>query len=47
LRPVDELVRCLEAEVERFAAGAPRADDITALALRVADKTPSEVVILL
>jgi serine phosphatase RsbU (regulator of sigma subunit) len=33
-RPVDELVRGLQAEVERFEAGAPRADDITALALR-------------
>jgi phosphoserine phosphatase RsbU/P len=33
-RPVDELVRGLHAEVERFEAGAPRADDITVLALR-------------
>jgi len=33
-RPVDELVRGLQAEVERFEAGAPRTDDITALALR-------------
>jgi serine phosphatase RsbU (regulator of sigma subunit) len=33
-RPVDELVRGLQAEVERFEAGAPRADDITALAVR-------------
>jgi serine phosphatase RsbU (regulator of sigma subunit) len=33
-RPVDELVRGLQAEVERFEAGAPRADDITVLALR-------------
>jgi sigma-B regulation protein RsbU (phosphoserine phosphatase) len=33
-RPVDELVRGLHADVERFEAGAPRADDITALALR-------------
>jgi sigma-B regulation protein RsbU (phosphoserine phosphatase) len=33
-RPVDELVRGLHSEVERFEAGAPRADDITALALR-------------
>jgi serine phosphatase RsbU (regulator of sigma subunit) len=33
-RPVDELVRGLQSEVERFEAGAPRADDITALALR-------------
>src|SRR5579863_7998737 len=32
-RPVDELVRGLHAEVERFEAGAPRADDITVLAL--------------
>ncbi len=33
-QPVDELVRGLQAEVERFEAGSPRADDITALALR-------------
>jgi phosphoserine phosphatase RsbU/P len=33
-QPVDELVRGLHAEVERFEAGAPRADDITVLALR-------------
>jgi phosphoserine phosphatase RsbU/P len=33
-RPVDELVRGLHAEVERFEAGARHADDITALALR-------------
>jgi sigma-B regulation protein RsbU (phosphoserine phosphatase) len=33
-RPVDELVRGLQTEVERFEAGAPHADDITALALR-------------
>lgn len=33
-RPVDELVRGLHAEVERFGAGAPRADDITVLALQ-------------
>ncbi|MGD1096412.1 MAG: SpoIIE family protein phosphatase [Bryobacteraceae bacterium] len=33
-RPVDELVRGLHAEVEKFEAGAPRADDITVLALR-------------
>ncbi len=33
-RPVDELVRGLHAEVERFEAGSPRADDITVLALR-------------
>jgi len=32
--PVDALLRGLQAEVERFEAGAPRADDITALALR-------------
>jgi serine phosphatase RsbU (regulator of sigma subunit) len=31
---VDELVRGLQSEVERFEAGAPRADDMTALALR-------------
>jgi hypothetical protein len=30
---VEELVRGLHAEVERFEAGAPRADDITVLAL--------------
>ena len=33
-RPVEELVRGLHAEVERFEAGAPRADDMTVLALR-------------
>jgi phosphoserine phosphatase RsbU/P len=33
-RPVDDLVRGLQAEVERFEAGAPRSDDITAIALR-------------
>jgi sigma-B regulation protein RsbU (phosphoserine phosphatase) len=33
-RPVDELVRDLIAEVERFEAGAPHVDDITVLALR-------------
>jgi sigma-B regulation protein RsbU (phosphoserine phosphatase) len=33
-RPVDELVRGLHGEVERFEAGATRADDITVLALR-------------
>jgi sigma-B regulation protein RsbU (phosphoserine phosphatase) len=33
-QPVDELVLGLQAEVERFEAGAPRADDITVLALR-------------
>jgi serine phosphatase RsbU (regulator of sigma subunit) len=33
-RPVDELVRGCHAEVVRFEAGAPRADDITVLALR-------------
>jgi sigma-B regulation protein RsbU (phosphoserine phosphatase) len=33
-RPVDELVRGLHSEVERFEAGAPRSDDITVLALR-------------
>lgn len=33
-RPVDDLVRNLHAEVERFEAGARRADDITVLALR-------------
>lgn len=33
-RPVDDLVRGLHAEVERFEAGARRADDITVLALR-------------
>jgi len=33
-RPVDDLVRGLHAEVERFEAGAPRADDITVLAVR-------------
>jgi len=33
-RPVDELVRGLHADVERFESGAPHADDITALALR-------------
>jgi len=33
-RPVDELVCGLQADVERFEASAPRADDITALALR-------------
>jgi sigma-B regulation protein RsbU (phosphoserine phosphatase) len=33
-RPVDELVLGLQAEVERFEAGAPRTDDITVLALR-------------
>jgi sigma-B regulation protein RsbU (phosphoserine phosphatase) len=33
-RPVDEMVRGLHAEVERFEAGAQRADDITVLALR-------------
>ena len=33
-RPIDDLVRGLQAEVERFGAGAPRADDITVLALR-------------
>ena len=33
-RPVDELVRGLHSEVERFGAGAPRADDITVLAVR-------------
>jgi len=33
-RPVDDLVRGLQADVERFEAGASRADDITALALR-------------
>ena len=32
--PVDELVRGLHAEVERFEAGAARTDDITVLALR-------------
>ena len=32
--PAEELVRGVHAEVERFAAGAPRADDITVLALR-------------
>jgi serine phosphatase RsbU (regulator of sigma subunit)/pSer/pThr/pTyr-binding forkhead associated (FHA) protein len=37
-RPVYELVRGLQAEVEGFEAGAPRADDITALALR---RTPT------
>ena len=33
-RPADELVRGLHSEVERFEAGASRADDITVLALR-------------
>jgi sigma-B regulation protein RsbU (phosphoserine phosphatase) len=33
-RPVLELVRGLQSEVENFEAGAPRGDDITALALR-------------
>jgi sigma-B regulation protein RsbU (phosphoserine phosphatase) len=33
-RPVDELVRGLQSEIERFEGGAPRGDDITALALR-------------
>ena len=33
-RPVEELVRSLHTEVERFEAGAPRADDMTVLALR-------------
>ncbi|MGA2599720.1 MAG: SpoIIE family protein phosphatase [Bryobacteraceae bacterium] len=33
-RPVEELVRGLHAEVERFGAGVPRADDITVLALQ-------------
>ncbi len=33
-RPVDELVRGLQAEVESFGAGVPRADDITVLAVR-------------
>jgi serine phosphatase RsbU (regulator of sigma subunit) len=33
-QPVDELVRGLHAELERFGAGTPRADDITMLALR-------------
>jgi sigma-B regulation protein RsbU (phosphoserine phosphatase) len=33
-RPAEELVRGLHAEVERFEAGAPRADDVTVLALR-------------
>jgi len=33
-RPVDELVRGLHADVERFEAGASRADDLTVLALR-------------
>jgi phosphoserine phosphatase RsbU/P len=33
-QPVDELVRGLHAQVERFEAGARRADDITVLALR-------------
>lgn len=33
-RPVDELVRGLHTDVERFEAGARRADDITLLALR-------------
>jgi serine phosphatase RsbU (regulator of sigma subunit) len=32
--PAEELVRSLHAEVERFAAGTPRADDITVLGLR-------------
>lgn len=32
--PVEELVRGLHAEVERFEAGAPRADDMTVLAVR-------------
>lgn len=32
--PAEELVRGVHAEVERFAAGAPRADDITVLGLR-------------
>ena len=33
-RPADELVRGLHSDVERFEAGASRADDITVLALR-------------
>jgi len=33
-RPAEELVRGLHAELERFETGAPRADDITVLALR-------------
>jgi len=33
-RPVEELVRGLHAEVERFGAGVPRADDITVLAVQ-------------
>jgi serine phosphatase RsbU (regulator of sigma subunit) len=33
-RPADELVRGLHGDVERFEAGASRADDITVLALR-------------
>lgn len=33
-RPVYELVRSLNADVERFESGAPRSDDITVLALR-------------
>jgi sigma-B regulation protein RsbU (phosphoserine phosphatase) len=32
--PVDELVRGLQAEVESFGAGVPRADDITVLAVQ-------------
>ena len=33
-KPVDDLVRGLHADVERFAAGARRSDDITVLGLR-------------
>jgi sigma-B regulation protein RsbU (phosphoserine phosphatase) len=33
-QPVEELVRGLHAEVERYESGAPRGDDITVLALR-------------
>jgi sigma-B regulation protein RsbU (phosphoserine phosphatase) len=33
-QPVEQLVRGVHAEIERFEAGARRADDITVLALR-------------